>query len=174
MIVLDEPTNDLDLPTLRVIEEAVLAFDGCALLVSHDRYFLNRVCTHTIVFEEDGQLVLLAGNYDDYMIYKQKKEAAQDAAVPKQTKPKPSVTRVRPRAQGLTYKEQQELAGMHDAIEAAEAEVSRLEAVIHERGFYEQEYTAVQATLGGLAEAKRRVETLYARWEDLEARQVRK
>ncbi len=174
VIVLDEPTNDLDLPTLRVIEEAVLAFDGCALMVSHDRYFLNRVCTHTIVFEEDGRLILLAGNYDDYVIYKQRKEAAQDTAVPKQMKPKPSATRVRPRAQGLTYKEQHELAGMHDAIVAAEAEVSRIEAVIHERGFYEQEYTTVRATLSDLAEAKRRVETLYARWEDLDARQVRK
>ena len=171
VLVLDEPTNDLDLPTLRVIEEAILAFDGCALLVSHDRYFLNRLCTHIIVFEGGGELALLAGNYDDYLIYKRKKQAAAAPVVAKPVKAKPSAKAVRPRSPGLTYREQQELAGMHAAIEAAEADVARLEAAIHRKGFYEQEYKGVQETLNALTEAKERVDALYARWEDLEARQ---
>jgi len=169
VLVLDEPTNDLDLPTLRVIEEAVLAFDGCALLVSHDRYFLNRVCTHIIAFEGDGQLTLVAGNYDDYLTYKRRKEAAQ-AGAPSKEPPKGPPVRTRTRTQGLTYKEQQELAGIGAAIEAGEAEVARLETTIHERGFYEQDYTVVQATLDVLKEKKRHVEELYARWQELEAR----
>src|SRR5690606_23824314 len=72
LLVLDEPTNDLDLPTLRILEEAVDAWEGCALIVSHDRYFLNRLCTHMIVFEGDGKVVQLAGNYDDYLLYREK------------------------------------------------------------------------------------------------------
>jgi ATP-binding cassette subfamily F protein uup len=171
VLVLDEPTNDLDLPTLRVIEEAILAFDGCALLVSHDRYFLNRLCTHIIVFEGGGELALLAGNYDDYLIYRRKKQAAAAPVAAKPVKAKPSAKAVRPRSPGLTYREQQELAGMHKAIETAEADVARLEAAIHQKGFYEQEYKVVQETLNALTEAKERVDALYARWEHLEARQ---
>jgi ATP-binding cassette subfamily F protein uup len=171
ILVLDEPTNDLDLPTLRVIEEAILAFDGCALLVSHDRYFLNRLCTNMIAFEGAGRLAVLAGNYDDYLIYKQKQQAV---AIPEPVKPlktKRAANTSAPRPRGLMYREQQELAGIHAAIEMAETEVARFEAAIHQKGFYEREYTSVQETLNNLTEAKERVDALYARWEDLERRQ---
>ena len=65
-LILDEPTNDLDLPTLRLLEEALLAFPGCVLVVSHDRYFLNRVCTGIIAFEGNGQVVYNEGDYEYY------------------------------------------------------------------------------------------------------------
>ena len=74
LLVLDEPTNDLDLPTLRLLEETVLAFEGAALVVSHDRFFLNRICTHVLVFEDNGRIVPIVGNYDDYLLYKSRVE----------------------------------------------------------------------------------------------------
>jgi ATP-binding cassette subfamily F protein uup len=169
VLVLDEPTNDLDLPTLRVIEEAIAAFDGCALLVSHDRYFLNRLCTHVVSFEGGGNLVLVAGNYDDYLLYKDKqREVVCELARPakKRAPDKPPDRNV----SRLTYRERQELAGMERSIEAAEAEAAHLETVLHQDGFYQQEYAAVQVTLKTFTEAKERVEALYARWQELERR----
>ena len=79
VIVLDEPTNDLDLATLRMLEEALLYFQGSVLLVSHDRWFLNRVCTHTLAFEPGGTLALYAGNYD-YYLEKRRAASAHDQA----------------------------------------------------------------------------------------------
>lgn len=171
VLVLDEPTNDLDLPTLRILEEIILDFDGCAFIVSHDRYFLNRLCTHLIVFENDARLVLMAGNYDDYLLYKEKQAADTPAGTPlPKPPPKPSTRN----ALRLTYKEQQELAGMEQALLDAEAGVERVEAAIHAPGFYEQDYTRIQPVLNQLAGAKAHVETLYARWQELEARKDEK
>ena len=166
-LVLDEPTNDLDLPTLRVLEEAILAFDGCALVVSHDRYFLNRVCTHVVAFNPGGELVFLAGSYDDYLLYRERHRETVAAGA----KPKADAKIAERNPLRLTYKERQELAGIETAVETAEAEVARLEGVIGALGFYEQEYPRVQATLAALSAAKKRVEELYARWQELHQRQ---
>ena len=66
LLLLDEPTNDLDVNTLRLLEEALLAFSGCAMIISHDRFFLNRVCTHLLVFEGEGKVRWFEGNYEEY------------------------------------------------------------------------------------------------------------
>ncbi len=167
VLVLDEPTNDLDLQTLRVLEEAIANFEGCAVLVSHDRYFLNRLCTHLLVFEGGGQVAQITGNYDDYLLYRERQgvPSEEKSAPAKASKPKPKQSQER----RLTYKEKQELDGLHDAIEAAEAKVAELEEIIHAPGFYEQDYAKVQETLDALEAAKSRVESLYNRWEELEA-----
>ncbi|MCX5759697.1 MAG: ABC transporter ATP-binding protein, partial [Candidatus Hydrogenedentes bacterium] len=150
VLVLDEPTNDLDLPTLRILEEIILDFDGCAFIVSHDRYFLNRLCTHLIVFEGNDQLVFMTGNYGDYLLYKEKQAAeTSNASAPPKPPPRPTVRNVL----RLTYKEQQELTGMEPAILDTEAEIERLETAIHEPGFYEQDYTRFQEVLDRLAVA---------------------
>ena len=173
-LVLDEPTNDLDLPTLRVLEESILAFDGCALIVSHDRYFLNRLCTHLIVFEEGkAELVVIAGNYDDYLLYKEKQTAATTELRKEDSRPQPNgkpdkTTTANP--QRLTYKEKQELAGMEKAIETAEKQVACLEEMLAAPGFYQQEYSFIQKGLDELAEAKKNTELLYARWQELSER----
>jgi len=172
-LVLDEPTNDLDLYTLRVLEETIEAFQGCCLIVSHDRYFLNRVCTHMLIFEEDGKIVQIAGNYDDYVLYVERREedrraaSADVRATPKEpVKPIPVV----PVAAGrkLTYSEKRELEGMEAAILAAEDHVRALEEGLAAPGFYEQPHAAVQAAIGELNAAKSLVASLYARWEELE------
>ncbi len=173
-LVLDEPTNDLDLYTLRVLEETIASFDGCALIVSHDRWFLNRICTHMLVFEGDGVVTTIVGNYDDYLLYRERREADRKAEAAAAPAPKPE--RAAPAAgaakRKLSYKEKQELEGMEESILAAEAAVEELDAAIHAPGFFEQGHTVVQDKLRELEEARVQVKTLYARWEELEAIQA--
>ena len=66
VLMLDEPTNDLDVDTLCALEEALLGYPGCILITSHDRWFLDRIATHIIAFEGDSQVIWFEGNYDDY------------------------------------------------------------------------------------------------------------
>jgi len=167
-LVLDEPTNDLDLPTLRVLEEAILNFDGCAFIVSHDRYFINRLCTHMIVFEDDGTLYYNDGNYDDYLMYK---ESITPTDAPARTKKALSPSRapaVESSKKKLTYKEQKEVESMELKIEEKEAKVAEIESAMASSAFYDQEYSLVEDTLTKLESAKQDLEQLYARWEELE------
>lgn len=166
-LVLDEPTNDLDLYTLRVLEETIEAFDGCALIVSHDRYFLNRICTHMLIFEEAAQIVQIAGNYDDYLLYKERRAADALAQNTVQT-PKLSKKAEPPSGpRRLTWKEKQELASMEETILAAETEAARLEEEILQPGFYAQNHEYIQEVLGTLEGAKETINNLYTRWEEL-------
>lgn len=173
-LVLDEPTNDLDLYTLRVLEETIDAFDGCAMIVSHDRYFLNRVCTHILVFEPDGKLVLLPGDYDDYLLYRgQQADDAKAAARDARTSAVVGEPAASKRAGAkLSYREKQELDGMESAITAAEARVRELEALIQAPDFYESGRAAVEKALQDLNGAQSHVEILFQRWEALEHRKA--
>lgn len=171
-LILDEPTNDLDLYTLRVLEETIDAFDGCALIVSHDRYFLNRVCTHMLVFEPEGEIVQIVGNYDDYLLYRERRAADEkaaareerNAAAPAEKSRKPT------RPANLTYKEKEELANMEETIATAEAKVAEMEQTIQAPDFYEKDHETIQAALNDLKNAQDRVEHLFTRWEELEAK----
>lgn len=168
-IILDEPTNDLDLATLRVLEEALRSFDGCAMVVSHDRYFLNRICTHLLAFEDDGSIAHIAGNYDDYLLWRERtrRDGAPARPVPKRPAKDP---RPAHGAGRLTYLERKELGEIEAAIEAAETEVEGVEGRVHEPGFYERDYKKVQEILSALEAAKAETERLYRRWHDLEER----
>src|SRR5437016_5246413 len=123
VLVLDEPTNDLDLPSLRMLEESLADFDGTVLVVSHDRYFLDRICDQIIAFEDDG-LFVQPGNYSYYLEKKQQREALKPAEPTSQAQTaarksnRPGLPPNRPRK--LTFKEQRELEGMEAAILAAE------------------------------------------------------
>ncbi len=169
-LILDEPTNDLDLYTLRVLEETIDSFSGCAMIVSHDRYFLNRVCTHMLVFEPEGEVVVIAGNYDDYVLYRERRAADEKAAAKAKAKvASNSATGSRKASPArLSYKEKQELEGMEGAIAEAEATVAALEASIQAPDFYEKGHEAVQAELNALKAAQDNVEALFSRWETLE------
>jgi energy-dependent translational throttle protein EttA len=88
VLLLDEPTNDLDVDTLRALEDALLAFPGCAVVISHDRWFLDRVCTHVLAFEGNSQVRWFEGNFQDYEAFR-KKEMGADADQPHRIKYKP-------------------------------------------------------------------------------------
>jgi ATP-binding cassette subfamily F protein uup len=167
VLILDEPTNDLDLATLRLLEEALLFFGGAVIVVSHDRYFLNRVCTDTLAFEGDGVVTLNAGNYE---YYREKKAArASKGASSVASKPADTAGRRTERARKLSYKEARELETIEADILVAEAEVKRLETDFAAPDFHEKHGHDWQALETQLKEAKERVPRLYARWEELEA-----
>jgi ATP-binding cassette subfamily F protein uup len=175
-LILDEPTNDLDLPTLRVLEEALIAFPGVVCVVSHDRYFLNRVCTDILAFEGDGKIHRSAGDYDYYLEKKERAEkdaARQSAAVISLNK---SAARSRIAAapktakpRKLSFKEARELEGMEAQIHAVEAEVARIEGLFADPEFFRKHATRVNQLTADLDAAKKNVAVLYARWEELEA-----
>lgn len=163
VLILDEPTNDLDLGTLRLLEEALAAFDGSVIVVSHDRYFLNRVCTSILAFEGDGVVNRWVGNYDYYL----EKRAQQDAHAAVFEKPKPVAPKAeKPRK--LTWKETRELEAMEQTILAAEEEVARLEGLFAKPDFYQQHGHEWQTLEAQLKAAREEVPRLYARWEELE------
>ncbi len=163
VLMLDEPTNDLDLGTLRLLEEALVAFGGCVLVVSHDRYFLNRVCTSILAFEEDGSVRYHVGNYDRYLEMRATPAPETLAAKGGQTS-----TTAAPKPRKLKYKEARELETIEADILAAEQEASRLETVFADPELFlrpKEEWTTVEAELGA---ARKKVASLYARWGELE------
>ena len=171
-LILDEPTNDLDLATLRVLEEALVAFTGIVLVVSHDRYFLNRVCTGILAFEGEGQIFHSPGDYNYYLEKRAQRlaKAAAPAAVDKSrsadpaSKPAP-ITRSRK----LSFKETRELESIEPTIHAAEENIARLEALFIDPDFHRKHGQRTQEITDELASEKARVARLFARWEDLEA-----
>jgi len=172
-LILDEPTNDLDLSTLRIVEEGLLGFEGVVLAVSHDRYFLNRVCTGIFAFEGDGQVAYSVGDYDYYLEKRRRLLAADPGPAAWQSKPQPAARRApteKPRK--LSFKETRELEGMEALILGVEARISEIEAM-----FVDPEYHRKYGTQGAelheeLEVEKKKLEGLYARWEELEAIKV--
>ncbi|MHB8904972.1 MAG: ATP-binding cassette domain-containing protein, partial [Melioribacteraceae bacterium] len=164
-LLLDEPTNDLDLPTLRVLEEALIAFDGCVVVVSHDRYFLNRVCNGILAFEGNGEIYFSEGNYDYYI---EKRKIRSKNEVETGTKEKKEAVRIKPKAKKLTWKEAKELETIEDEILKAEAEVERIEKIFSSPDFYQKYATQTNELSEQLEKAKANVKQLFVRWEELE------
>ncbi|MEW6158121.1 MAG: ABC-F family ATP-binding cassette domain-containing protein [Verrucomicrobiota bacterium] len=179
-LILDEPTNDLDLPTLRVLEEALIAFPGVVLVVSHDRYFLNRICTDILAFEGDERIVHNVGDYDYYL---EKRAEQRGASVPDKSERRASLgTKTqKPEASGmalptkdskprkLTFKEARELEGIEDRILARENDVARIESLFAQPDFHRTHGPQTSQLIAELADAKEAVAQLYARWEELES-----
>ena len=177
VLVLDEPTNDLDLVTLNVLEGLLLQFKGTVLLVTHDRYFLDKVATRILAFEGDGKVVDYPGNFEMYRRLKEKGEAAEAAAKKAPAKPSapPKAEPVAPRVQApppkktakLGYMDQRELDGMEAAIEKAEARKAELEAALADPANF-SDAAKLQDLTAELESAGRAVDHLYARWQVLQ------
>ena len=165
VLILDEPTNDLDLGTLRLLEEALIAFGGSVVVVSHDRYFLNRVCTAILAFEGDGVLRYGVGNYDYYLERRSSVPSVEETPTRGLPVPQSKSSGQKPRK--MKWKEERELEGIEATILAAEEEVTRFEAQFADPNFYAghgAEYSKLEAELRS---ARDRVAQLYARWEEL-------
>ena len=178
-LILDEPTNDLDLPTLRVLEEALIAFPGVVLVVSHDRYFLNRVCTNILGFEGDGKIAHSVGDYDYYLEKKQREAVAatrQSAAILSLNKstvpPRDTAATKSSKPRKLSFKEQRELDGMETQIHAVEAEIARIEGLFADPEFFRKHAAQVNQLTTELDAAKENITKLYTRWEELETIKV--
>ncbi|CAN5815766.1 ABC-F family ATP-binding cassette domain-containing protein [soil metagenome] len=169
LLVLDEPTNDLDLVTLQVLESALAEFPGCVLVVTHDRFFLDKIATALFIFEGGGVVHRHEGSYDLYRRLREQREA--EAASTRVTAAKASATRqAQPAhtARRLTYLEKRELDGMEAAILAAEEERERLAAVLQDPEFYSDTPDRVGEVSAAFRTATEQVESLYTRWAELE------
>ena len=178
LLVLDEPTNDLDLMTLGVLEEALSEFPGCALVVSHDRWFLDHVATGIIAFEGDGKVTFHEGNYSDYLERTRTSAPAatetdsRKASVPRTATSATSSEASKPAAKParkLTFAEQNELAKMEEKILSAESHVEELQQKLNHPNVYKEHAAEVPTWVGALDAARTEVDRLYARWQELES-----
>lgn len=170
LLVMDEPTNDLDAETLELLEELLMGYSGTLLLVSHDRSFLNNVITSCIVFDDDGQLREYVGGYDDWQRQRQQDLAAKTAT--KKTEAKAAAAKKpEKKKSALTYQESLDLKALPAEIEAMEAEQQQINERMSEADFYkgsQAEIDQVQQQSAALAE---KLQQAYARWEALEEKQ---
>jgi len=164
LLVLDEPTNDLDLETLELIEELLLEFQGTLLVVSHDRAFLDNVVTSTIACEGPGEWNEYVGGYEDWL--RQRKPEADVAPVAKRASPVAKRESSRTR---IGFKERRELAGLPKRIEGLEAERNALYAKMASPGFYASRGDEIAQVKKQLASLDAELQTAYARWLELES-----
>lgn len=165
-LLLDEPTNDLDLPTLRILEEALISFDGCVVVVSHDRYFLNRVCTGILALEGNGSAYFSEGNYDYYL--EKRKARLNEIPAEEKIKIKKEDTREKSKVRKLTWKEARELESIEEEIINTENEIEKIETIFSSADFYEKYAEQTNQLNTQLNEAKTKVIQLYERWQELE------
>lgn len=164
-LMFDEPTNDLDLPTLRILEEALISFEGCVMVVSHDRYFLNRICNGILALEGNGEIYFSEGDYD-YYVEKRKLRIREEAtAKPKEKK---EDTRSKSKSKKLSYKDAKELEQIEEKIILAEGEVERIEKIFASPDFYEKYAVQTNELNRQLEEAKEKIKKLFERWDELE------
>ncbi|MDX8414379.1 MAG: ATP-binding cassette domain-containing protein [Mariprofundales bacterium] len=165
LLVLDEPTNDLDIGTLTVLEQALARYSGTVLLVSHDRAFMDRVVARVLAFEGDGKIVPITGGYSDYAAWKAKQEdetaVVAAATVKVAAKPKQAASK-------LSYKEAQQLVQLPELIEQWEQEQETLEAAFADVGFYQRDADGFVASQKRLEAVGQQLVAAYADWEALE------
>jgi len=167
LLVMDEPTNDLDIETLELLEELLVEYTGTLILVSHDRTFLNNVVTSTIVLEGNGMVYDHPGGYDDWLSEKFEKNKAikeQAAVTAKKPAPKPA----KEAASRLSASEQKELAGLPKKIDVLDAEKKAFYIRMAEPGYYQQEPAEIAKVRARLDQIAEELNSLYARWELLE------
>lgn len=167
-LILDEPTNDLDLQTMRVLEEAILSFKGCVLVVSHDRYFLDRVCDRLIAFEGQGRIYECAGNYSYYQEKRAAKAAAELAMVNAAVKKEKVVAANAPKPKKMSQKEQRELAEVEAAIANLEAEVAAMEGELSNPETFVKLGAGTNDYIAKLDAKKHELEGKFTRWAELE------
>ncbi len=169
-LVLDEPTNDLDIMTLGVLEEYLRAFRGCVIVVSHDRYFVDKVADHLLVFCGDGEIKDFAGNYSEYLVWKRDFEAARRAAAAaeeQRNRPIEEPRRQKPASKRLSFREQQEFAALDAEIPALESEKAELEALLSSGTLSHEELTRTAERIGTLIDD---IDEKTMRWLELSER----
>ena len=171
LLVLDEPTNDLDIETLEVLEEKLCEYTGTLIVVSHDREFLDNVVTSTVVLEEDGKVQEDVGGYSDWARRGHKLAVTDDPTEQDRRKQAASERRKNRKPNKLSYKDQRELDALPAEIEALEAGIANLQQDIAAPDFYSQDTETVQEKLRELSAAEQHLEQRIERWGELETLQ---
>ena len=169
LLVLDEPTNDLDMDTLDLLPEMLADYPGTLLLVSHDRDFLDKTVNGTIAMEGDGTAIEYAGGYSDYMAQRRARAAPRAGTPPPERKAAPRTRGAAPR-QRLGYKDQRDLELLPERIAALEAEIAELEARLADPTLYLQDRAAFDRATARIAEARAELDAAETRWLELDAR----
>jgi ABC transport system ATP-binding/permease protein len=172
VLVMDEPTNDLDAETLDLLEDLLVEYQGTLLLVSHDREFLDNVVTSTLVFEGEGRIGDYVGGYADWVREKEKRAAIKAEPALRAGLNQPGVQvppKVTKTSRKLTNKEQRELEALPKKIEQLETEQAELTAKLGDPAFYKKEPAAFSTVKARLDALEREHSTAFARWEELEA-----
>jgi ATP-binding cassette subfamily F protein uup len=169
LLVLDEPTNDLDVETLELLEEQLLEYQGSLILVSHDREFLDNVVTSSLVFEGEGRIGEYVGGYSDWQADLRRREAAARKPAPKpKAHPERKPDRPASKPRKLSYKDQHELESLPAKIEVLEREQFELQTLTSDPAFYQQPAQTITATMAQLEALGRELEDCYERWSELE------
>ena len=172
LLVLDEPTNDLDIQTLEVLEQKLTEYEGTLIVVSHDREFLDNVVTSTIVFEEDGNIQEYVGGYSDWLRQGHSLTETDNPLEAEEKRRREAERKKANKPNKLSYKDQRELDQLPEEIEGLEKKITSLQTSIAEPGFYSQEQSVVQSALDELSNAESLLETRVERWGELEALQA--
>ncbi|MEJ2407359.1 MAG: ATP-binding cassette domain-containing protein, partial [Candidatus Thiodiazotropha sp.] len=168
VLVLDEPTNDLDVETLELLEELLVDYQGTLLLVSHDREFLDNAVTSCLVFEGDGRVAEYVGGYSDWEAGKKRQRQAGKKVDP-ECRVKFAPEKPKKKREKLSYKYQQELAGLPQRIEGLEAELDRLQTLLSDPELYRSQGDQVVNLQQAVARVQTELEQAYERWETLES-----
>ena len=174
LLILDEPTNDLDIETLELLEELLAEYQGTLLLVSHDRRFIDNTVTHSWLFEGDGRITPYVGGFADVMATRQQQAAkvVTSASVTKNTlntrdkEEKPAIPK---KTRKLSYKLQSELDGLPAQLEQLEAKIDSIQSQINQPDFFSLPVERTKEILDALQQAEMNLEQAFARWEELEA-----
>ena len=169
LIVMDEPTNDLDLETLELLEEKLVNYDGTLLLVSHDRAFLDNVVTSVYVLNGSGDVDEFVGGYTDWISHVKQAEQTKPAVAVKKVQEAPKQDKPAVKKKKLSYKDQQELNELPQVIDDLEVKQAALTQQISSSAFYKKEPLAIAKTLDELKKIEGKLEQVYARWNELEA-----
>ena len=169
LLVLDEPTNDLDIGTLAVLEQALARYEGTVIVVSHDRAFIDRTVSRVLAFEGSGEIVPIEGGYSDYLAWKSRRsdEQAKALAVKAPLEKRPEKAKKQTK---LSYREQQQLDSLPDRIEALESEKGEIEARFCDPDYFSRDAAAFQGDRQRLQALEDELTEAYASWEALEAK----
>jgi ATP-binding cassette subfamily F protein uup len=169
VLVLDEPTNDLDTETLELLEGRLVEFGGTLLLVSHDREFLNNVVTSTIVFE-DGDVREYVGGYDDWQRQRSEPTAAKvDKSSSAKSRPQATSNKAQSGKRRLAYHEKRDLESLPQKIESLETEIGKLHTTMADPKFYSRPSSEIAREQKSLKELSQQLAETFQRWEELEA-----
>ena len=169
ILVLDEPTNDLDIDTLDLLEELLIDYKGTILLVSHDRAFLNNVVTSTLAFEGNGVINQYVGGYDDWLRQRDATAKTSTKTPEKQAKPAKSSKTTNNTSKKLSYMAQRELDSLPAEIERLEEEISKISQQMNQPDFYQSERSVTAAVEKELSQLQDKLNHCYQRWEELES-----
>jgi ATP-binding cassette subfamily F protein uup len=170
LLVLDEPTNDLDVETLEMLENVLADYEGTLLVVSHDRAFLDNVVTSTLVFEGKGRVDEFLGGYREWMAQRAADQASRSRMEKLAVSPREPVNKAASsRGKKLSYREQKELEGLPELIESLEAEQSALQDLMASADFYRRDKQEITVSLERAESLKQELDAAYGRWEALDS-----